>query len=66
MIGLLGRVGSPSQGLNLHRKTQTQNKRRQTRMPRIGLERTTPVFERAKTFRASDRPATAVDARAIL
>jgi hypothetical protein len=52
-----------------HRKaatnTQTQNKRRQTSMPWAGLEPTTPVFERAKTFHALDRAATAIDAPTI-
>jgi hypothetical protein len=42
-----------SQGRYLHRTTQTQNKHTQTCMPRIGLEPTIPVFERAKTVRAS-------------
>jgi hypothetical protein len=36
----------------MHRTTQTQNKRRQTSMPRVGFEPKTPVFERAKTIHA--------------
>jgi hypothetical protein len=49
-VGLLGRRISPSQGRYLHRTTQTQNKRRQTSMLRVG-------FERAKTFHALPRAA---------
>jgi hypothetical protein len=49
VIGLLGREMSPSQGRYLHRTTQTQNKLTQTSMPRVGLESTISVFERAKT-----------------
>jgi hypothetical protein len=37
---------------------QTQNKHRQTFMPWVGFETTTPVFERAKTVHALDRAAT--------
>jgi hypothetical protein len=39
----------PSQGRYL---AQTQNKHRQTSMPRVEFEPTIPVFERAKTFHA--------------
>jgi hypothetical protein len=56
--GLLGRAISPSQGRYLHRITQTQNKRRQTSMPRVGFEPTIPVFERTKTVHALDSAAT--------
>jgi hypothetical protein len=44
--------------LPIHRTTQ--NKRKQTSMPRVGLELTIPVFERAKTVHASviGRPGT--------
>jgi hypothetical protein len=42
------------------RTTQTQNKRRQTCMPRVGFELTIPAFERAKTVNASDRAATLI------
>jgi hypothetical protein len=40
-----------------HRTTQTQNKCRQTLIPRAGFEPTIPVFERAKTFHVLDRAA---------
>jgi hypothetical protein len=49
-----------SEGRYLHRTTQTQEKRRQTSMPRVGFEPTIPVFERAKTFHATDRAATVI------
>jgi hypothetical protein len=35
--------------LPAHRTTQTQNKRTQISMPRLGFELMIPVFERAKT-----------------
>jgi hypothetical protein len=41
-----------------HRTTQTQNKRTQTSMPRVGFEPTTP--ERAKTVHALDRAVTVI------
>jgi hypothetical protein len=44
---------SSSQGRYLHMTTQTQNKRTQTSMPRVGFEPTFPVFERAKTLPCS-------------
>jgi hypothetical protein len=47
--------------LPAHRTPQTQNKRRQISMSRVGFEPTTPVFERAKTVHASDSAATAID-----
>jgi hypothetical protein len=34
--------------LLIHRTTQTQNKRKQTSMPRVGFEPKIPLFERAK------------------
>jgi hypothetical protein len=40
--------------LPTHRITQTQNKRRQTSMPCVGLEPKIPAFKRAKTVYASD------------
>jgi hypothetical protein len=43
--------------LPTHITTQTQNKRTQTSMPRVGFEATIPVFERAKTVHALDRSA---------
>jgi hypothetical protein len=57
-VGLLERGIRPSQDRYLHRTTQTQNKRTQTSMPRVGFIPTIPVFERAKTFHALDRAAT--------
>jgi hypothetical protein len=51
-VGLLGRVVSPLQGRYL---AQTQNKHKQTSMPRVGFESTIPAFERAKTVHALDR-----------
>jgi hypothetical protein len=38
--------------LPIHRTTQTQNKRKQTSVPRVGFEPTTSVFERAETIYA--------------
>jgi hypothetical protein len=49
--------------LPTHRTTQTQNKRRQTSIPSVGFEPTIPVFERAKTVHALDRPATVTGGR---
>jgi hypothetical protein len=49
--------------LPTHRTTQTQNKRTQTSMPRVGFEPTAPVFERAKTVHALDRAATVISTR---
>jgi hypothetical protein len=40
--------------LPTRRITQTQNKRTQTSMPRVGFESTIPVFERAKAVHALD------------
>jgi hypothetical protein len=51
---------SVARPLPVHRTTQTQNKRTQTSMPRVGFERTIPVFERAKTVHALDRVATGI------
>jgi FAD synthase len=49
---------SPS--LGRYRTTQTQNKRIQTSMPRVGFEPTIPAFERAKAVHALDRVATVI------
>jgi hypothetical protein len=46
--------------LPTHRTTQTQNKRTQTPMSRVGYEPTIPGFERAKTVHASDGAATVI------
>jgi hypothetical protein len=40
--------------LSTHRTAQTQIKHTQTSMPRVGLELTILVFERAKTVQALD------------
>jgi hypothetical protein len=48
--------------LPTHRAAQTQNKRTQTFMPRMGFEPTTSVFERAKTVYVLDRTATMIGA----
>jgi hypothetical protein len=41
--------------LPTHGRTQTQNKRTQTFMRRVGFEPMIPVFERTKTVHALDR-----------
>jgi hypothetical protein len=46
--------------LPTHRATQTQNKRTQASMPRVGFEPTIPAFERAKTVHAIDRPVSVI------
>jgi hypothetical protein len=43
-----------------HRTKQTQNKRAQTSMPRVGFEPIIPAFERAKTVNALDGAATMI------
>jgi hypothetical protein len=43
-----------------HRAAQTQNKRTQTSMPRVGFETTIQVFERAKKVHALDLAATVI------
>jgi hypothetical protein len=50
-------VGRP---LPAHRTAQTQNKRTQTFMLRVGFEPKIPVFERAQTVHALDRAATVI------
>jgi hypothetical protein len=40
--------------LPTHRATETQNKRTQTSMPRVGFEPTIPVLEQTKTVQALD------------
>jgi hypothetical protein len=60
-VEFLGRGISPTQDrYPTHRTTQTQNKRRQTSIPRVRFEPTIPVFERAKTIHTLDRAATAI------
>jgi hypothetical protein len=51
--------------LPTHRTTQTQNKRPQTSMSRVGLERTIPGFQRTETVHALDRTATVIDKSGI-
>jgi hypothetical protein len=46
--------------LPTHKTTQTQNKRTQTSMLRVGFEATTQAFEREKTVHALDRAATVI------
>jgi hypothetical protein len=42
------------------RTTQTQNKRTQTSIPRVGFKPTAPVFERTKTVHVLERAATVI------
>jgi hypothetical protein len=50
-VGLLGLGISPTQGRYQHRKTQTQNTRRQKKtVPWMGFEPTIPVFEGRRLF----------------
>jgi hypothetical protein len=53
-------MGSGRRKVANYRTTQTQNKRTQTSMPRVGFEPTIPVFERAKTVHALDRAVTPI------
>jgi hypothetical protein len=46
--------------MSTHRTSQTQNKRTQTSMPRVGFEHTIPMFERTKTVHALDPTATVI------
>jgi hypothetical protein len=46
--------------IHAHRTTQTQDKRTQTSMPRVGFEHTIPAFERAKRVHDIDRAATVI------
>jgi hypothetical protein len=46
--------------LPTHRKTQTQNKRTETSMPRVAFEATIPVFERTKTVHGLDLAGTVI------
>jgi hypothetical protein len=46
--------------LPTHKITQTQNKRTQTSMPRVGFEPMIPLFERTETVHALDRAATVI------
>jgi hypothetical protein len=69
MVGLLGWVISPSQGLYLNtgqHKHIINAYTHQTSMPRVGLEPTIPASEREKTVHALDRAATVTSARRTL
>jgi hypothetical protein len=46
--------------LSANRTTQTQNKRTETFMPRVGFEPTIPALERAKTVHALHRAPTVI------
>jgi hypothetical protein len=54
-VGILGRGSARRKAA-----TYTQNKGRQTSMPRVEFEPTIPVFERAKTLHALDRVVTVI------
>jgi hypothetical protein len=49
-----------SRPLPTHRTTQTQNKRIQTSVPRVGFEPTIPAFERVETVHALDSATTVI------
>jgi hypothetical protein len=51
--------------LPTHRKTQTQNNRTQTSMPRVGFKPTILVFERTKTVHALERAATVIGSQSV-
>jgi hypothetical protein len=61
-VGRIPRTGDQPVAMLIptRRTTQTQNKRTQTSMPRVGFESTNPLFERAKTVHALDRAATLI------
>jgi hypothetical protein len=60
LVGLLGRVIGPTQGLYLHTGQHNTEKRRHTSTPRPGFEPVISTFERPKTVPASDRSATEI------
>jgi hypothetical protein len=55
LVGLLGGVICPTQGLYLHTGQHNTEKRRHTSMPRAGFQPAISTFERPKTVLASDR-----------
>jgi hypothetical protein len=64
-LGTVGRTPWPGDQpvarlLHIHRTAQTQNKRTQTSMPRVGFEPATAGFERAKTVCPLDLAATVI------
>jgi hypothetical protein len=54
LVGLLGRVISPTQVLYLHTGQHNTEKRRHTSMPRAGFESAISTFKRPKTVLALD------------
>jgi hypothetical protein len=56
---------SVARPLPTHRTTQTQNKRIQISMPRVGFEPTIPVFELAKTVYALSHTATVIGSKEL-
>jgi hypothetical protein len=65
-VGLLGTGDQPvTRPLPTPRTTQTQNRRTQTSMPRVGVEPPIPVLERAKTVHALDRAAAVIGFRVV-
>jgi hypothetical protein len=56
----LGGGSARRKALPAHRKTQTQNKRTPTSIPRVGFKPTIPLSERAKTAHALDRVTTVI------
>jgi hypothetical protein len=57
LVGLLGRVIGPTQGLYLHTEQHNTEKRRHTSIPRAEYEPAISTFERPKTVLASGRSA---------
>jgi hypothetical protein len=53
-------VGSARRNAAAYTGQHKQNKRGQTSMPRMGVEPTIPVFERANTVHTLDRAATVI------
>jgi hypothetical protein len=53
-------AGSALRKAATYTQYNTQNKRRQTSMPEVGFDPTTPVFERTKTVHALDGAATVI------
>jgi hypothetical protein len=48
-----------------HRATQTENKRTQISLPRVGFQFTIPMFERAKTVHTLDWATTVIGPRTL-
>jgi hypothetical protein len=60
MVGLVGRVISPSQGRYLHTEQHKHRTNSHTHMPWVGFEPTILVSKRAKCVHALDRAATVI------